>query len=162
MEALAPPQWAERPRKEGVTLNHTVDKHPPSHCESSRPVESQSIGALSEYQGVQRADLNIPPARETSARVGMVNSDSDDDFQDSREALPTRSSTDPITITMCQQEIEALQNQWKADIQQAIGQAVLEYRDQLSSAQNDLQQKDTEHQQSIQRLQDQVLHLSCL
>ena len=31
--------------------------------------------------------------------MGEVDSDSDDDFQDSREVLPTRSSTDPITIT---------------------------------------------------------------
>ena len=99
MEALAPPQQAERPRRGGVTLNRTVDEHPLSHRESSRLVESQGTGAQSEYRGVQRADLNIPPARETSARVGMVNSDSDDDFQDSREALPTRSMTDPITIT---------------------------------------------------------------
>ena len=262
MEALAPPQWAERLRREGITLNHMVGEHPLSHHESSRPVESQSTGALSEYQGVQRADLNIPLARETSARVGVVDSDSDDDFQDSREALPTRSMADPITITrvpqsttlrttqlpsldltrhqeeqpesggspqtpgseegtnashvanlledvkyfhnaalgyqdayealqqqqeelqskfteqaklikeasetlkaveaessMRQQEIEALQSQREADIQHAIGQAMLEYRDQLSLAQNDLQQKDREHQQSIQRLQDQVCAL---
>ena len=44
--------------------------------------------------------------------------------------------------SMHQQEIEALQSQREADIQQAIGQAMLEYRDQLSSAQNDLQQKN--------------------
>ena len=57
---------------------------------------------------------------------------------------------------MQQQEIEALQNQREADIQHTIRQAVLEYRDQLSSVQNHLQQEDREHQQSIQRLQDQV------
>ena len=45
MEALAPPQQAERPRREGVTLNRTVGERPLSHCESSRPVESQSTGA---------------------------------------------------------------------------------------------------------------------
>ena len=33
---------------------------------------------------------------------------------------------------------------------------MLEYRDQLSSAQGNLQQRDREHQQSIQKLQDQV------
>ena len=55
-----------------------------------------------------------------------------------------------------QQEIIALQSQWEADIQHAIGQAVLEYQDQLSSAQSNLQQRDREHQQSIQKLQDQV------
>ena len=51
MEALAPPQWAKRPRREGVTLNCTVGERPLSRCESSRPVESQSTRALSEYQG---------------------------------------------------------------------------------------------------------------
>ena len=44
----------------------------------------------------------------------------------------------------------------EADIQQTIGQAVVQYRDQLSSAQANIQQRDQEHQQSIQRLQDQV------
>ena len=99
MEALAPPQWAGRPRREGVTLNRMVGECPLSRWELSRPVESQSTRALSEYREVQRVDLNIPLARETSAKVDEVDSDSDDDFQDSREALPTRSSADPITIT---------------------------------------------------------------
>ena len=31
--------------------------------------------------------------------MGQVDLDSDDDFQDSREVLPTRSLTDPITVT---------------------------------------------------------------
>ena len=57
---------------------------------------------------------------------------------------------------MRKQEIIALQSQWEADIQHAIGQAVLEYHDQFSSAQSDLHQRDREHQQSIQKLQDQV------
>ena len=55
-----------------------------------------------------------------------------------------------------QQEIATLRGQQEADIQHAIGQAVIQYRDQLSSAQANLQQKDQEHQQSIQKLQDQV------
>ena len=49
-----------------------------------------------------------------------------------------------------------LRNQWEADIQQAVGQAVVQYRDQLSSAQAIQQQRDREHQQSIHRLQEQV------
>ena len=55
-----------------------------------------------------------------------------------------------------QQEITTLRGQQEADIQQAIGQAVVQYRDQLSSAQANQQQKDREHQKSIQKLQDQV------
>ena len=98
MDALAQPQQAERPRREGVTLNHSVDERPLSCCELSNPAGSQSSRAL-EFREVKRADLNIPLARETSAKVGGVDSDSDDDFQDSREVLPTRSSADPITVT---------------------------------------------------------------
>ena len=55
-----------------------------------------------------------------------------------------------------QQEIATLRGQREADIQHAIGQAMVQYRDQLSSAQANLQQRDREHQQSIQKLQDQV------
>ena len=55
-----------------------------------------------------------------------------------------------------QQEIATLHDQREADIQQAVGQAVVQYRDQLSSAQANQQQRDREHQQSIQKLQEQV------
>ena len=46
-----------------------------------------------------RADLNIPPAREPSARVDEVDSNSDVEFQDSREALPTKSLADSVAVT---------------------------------------------------------------
>ena len=53
-------------------------------------------------------------------------------------------------------EYVALQNQWEAEIQQAIGEAVSQYQHQLSSVQSSLQRKDKEYQHSIQKLQDQV------
>ena len=53
-------------------------------------------------------------------------------------------------------ELTTLRSQREADIQQAIGQAVVQYHDQLSSAQATQQQRDREHQQSIHRLQEQV------
>ena len=53
-------------------------------------------------------------------------------------------------------ELTTLRDQREADIQQAVGQAVVQYRDQLSSAQAMQQQRDREHQQSIHRLQEQV------
>ena len=58
--------------------------------------------------------------------------------------------------TARQQEIITLRDQREADIQQAVGQAMVQYCDQLSSAQANQQQQDREHQQSIQRLQEQV------
>ena len=44
--------------------------------------------------------------------------------------------------TARQQEIITLRDQWEADIQQAVGQAVVQYHDQLSSAQANQQQWD--------------------
>ena len=45
------------------------------------------------------SDLDIALARDTqSARVGEVNSDSDVEFQDSREVLPNRSLADSIAV----------------------------------------------------------------
>ena len=98
VEALAPPQRGEWPRREGVTLNHTVGEHPLSRHEPSNQAEGQSSRAPPEYQEVICADLNVAPARETSARVVEVDSDSDVEFQDSREVLPTRSLADSITV----------------------------------------------------------------
>ena len=46
-----------------------------------------------------RADLNIPPTRETSARVAEVDSGSEEEFQDSKEDLPPRSLAESITAT---------------------------------------------------------------
>ena len=257
MEDLAPPQWAERLRREGVTLNCTVDERWLSRHESSKPVESQSARAQLQSREVIRADLNMNLAKETrSTRVAEVELDSDVEFQDSREVQPTRSLADSITVqkvpqvatqetqwppfqdprhqveqsesveseqipgsedganhtanlledvqyfhnatlgyqdayealqlqqeelqsrytqqaqlvqessealkaveeesSMCKQEIRALQDQRDADIQHAVDQAMSHYQEQLSSAQSNLQQRDQEHQWSIQRLQDQV------
>ena len=96
VDALALPQQAERPRREGVTLNCMVAERPLSRHEPSSQAESQSSRAPPEYREVTRSDLNIAPAKETSAKVGEVDSDSDVEFQDSREALPTRSLADSI------------------------------------------------------------------
>ena len=54
------------------------------------------------------------------------------------------------------QELVNLQQQWEADIQQAIDKAVFQYQVQLSSAKSSLQHKDQEYQHSIQKLQEQV------
>ena len=261
VEALAPPQRGEQPRREGVTLNCTVGERSLSRREPpSNQAEGPSSRAPPEYREVMRSDLNIVPARDTqSARVAEVDLDSDVEFQDSREVLPTRSLADSIAVprvpqattsetmqpsstgfvehhteqsesggslqvlnseegvgasnaasliedvryfqnaalgyqdayealqlqqeelqtrftqqaqlvqeasealraaevesSVHKQEIVALQSQQDVDIQRAIDQAVSQYQDQLSSMQSNLQWKDKEHQQSIQRLQDQV------
>ena len=91
VDALAPPKWDEWRRREGVTLNCTVGEHPLSHHEPSSQAVGQSSRAPLEYREVMRADLNIPPSRETSAKVAKVDSGSEDEFQDSKEYFPPRS-----------------------------------------------------------------------
>ena len=216
-----------------------VGERPLSRHEPSNQAEGQSSRAPPEYREVTRADLNIHLARETSARVAEVDSESDVEFQDSKEELPIQSLASSIAVprvpqittretmrpsshelsqhhteqpetgefpqtpssvesanashtanlledikyfhnaalgyqdtykalqqqqeelqsrfteqaklvqeasealkaaevesSVRQQEVIALQSQWEADIQQAIGQAVVEYWDQLSSAQS--------------------------
>ena len=54
------------------------------------------------------------------------------------------------------QEYVALQNQWEAEIWQAVDEAMSQYQHQLSSTQSNQQWKDKEYQHSIQKLQDQV------
>ena len=72
--------------------------------------------------------------------------------QEASEALPAAE----VESSIHQQEIVALQSQWDIDIQCAMDKAVSQYQDQLSSMQSHLQRKNKEHQQSIQKLQDQV------
>ena len=91
-------QRGEQPRREGVTLNRTVGEHPLPRHDPSNQAEGQSSRAPPEYREVIQIDLNIAQARETSARVVEVDSDSDVEFQDSREVLPTKSLADSIAV----------------------------------------------------------------
>ena len=55
-----------------------------------------------------------------------------------------------------QRELLEVQRDYEANVQQAIGEAVMEYREQLAVAKKDWQLKDCEHQQTVHKLQDQV------
>ena len=61
-----------------------------------------------------------------------------------------------VQSSIRQQEYIALQSQQEAEIRRTVDEAVSQYQHQLSSMQSSLQRKDKEHQQSIQKLQDQV------
>ena len=77
-----------------------VGGHPLSrHEQPSSQAEGQRSRAPPEYREVVHGDLNVVLARVSQgARVEEVDSDSDVEFQDSREALPTRSLADSITV----------------------------------------------------------------
>ena len=55
-----------------------------------------------------------------------------------------------------QRELLKLQRDHEANVQQAVGRAVSEYKEQLIAAKQRQQSKDRKHQQTVHRLQDQV------
>ena len=76
--------------------------------------------------------------------------------QEASDALKAAEAESAVRQQELVSELTTLRDQREADIQQAIGQAMVQYRDQLSSSQAMQQQRDREHQQSIHRLQEQV------
>ena len=79
--------------------------------------------------------------------------------QEASDALKANEAESAARQQELVSELTPLRDQREADIQQAVGQAMVQYRDQLSSAQAMQQQWDREHQQSIHRLQEQVCAL---
>ena len=62
-------------------------------------------------------------------------------------------------VSKRQRELLKVQRDHEANVQQAIGKAVVEYREQLTMAKRDQQTKDHEYQQTVHKLQDQVCAL---
>ena len=62
-------------------------------------------------------------------------------------------------VSQRQWELLQVQKDHKANVQQAIGKAVIGYREQLMMAKKDQQLKDHEYQQTVHKLQDQVCAL---
>ena len=55
-----------------------------------------------------------------------------------------------------QRELLKLQRDHEANVEQAVGRAVSEYKEQLTAAKQRQQSKDRKHQQTVHRLQDRV------
>ena len=55
-----------------------------------------------------------------------------------------------------QRELLKLQRDHEANVQQAVGKVVFEYKEQLAATKQRQQSKDRKHQQTVHRLQDQV------
>ena len=55
-----------------------------------------------------------------------------------------------------QRELFEVKRDYETNVQQAIGEAVVEYREQLAIAKKDWQLRDHEHQRVVHKLQDQV------
>ena len=123
----------------------TNGSHTANLLEDVRYFHNAALGYQDAYKALQQQQEELQSRFTDQAKL----------VQEASEALKAAE----VESSVRQQEIIALQSQWEADIQHAIGQAMLEYQDQLSSVQSNLQQRDREHQQSIQKLQDQVCAL---
>ena len=123
--------------EQGAGASHTANL-----LEDVRYFQNVALGYQDAYEALQLQQEELQTRFTQQAQL----------VQEASEALRAAE----IESSVWQQEIVALQSQRDADIQHAVDQAVLQYQDQLSSVQINLQWKDKEHQQSIQKLQDQV------
>ena len=151
----SPTRTRQTPHTESVESAQT-----PGSAESVKSANTHTADLLEDVKYFHNAALSYQDAYE-ALQVQQVElqtkfTEQAQLVQEASDAL----KANEVESAACQQELvselTALKTQWEADIQQAVGQAVVQYRDQLSSAQTMQQQQDREHQQSIQRLQEQV------
>ena len=124
----------------------SVNTHTANLLEDVKYFHNTALSYQDAYEALQLQQVELQTKFTEQAQL----------VQEASEALKAAE----VESAACQQELATelttLRNQREADIQQAIGQAVVQYCDQLSSAQTTQQQRDREHQQSIQKLQEQV------
>ena len=132
----------------------------PSSVESVESVNTHTADLLEDVKYFHNAALSYQDAYEAlqvqQAELQTKFTEQAQLVQEASEALKAVEAEATARQQELATELTTLRNQWEADIQQAVGQAMVQYRDQLSSAQATQQQRDREHQQSIQKLQEQV------
>ena len=124
----------------------SVNTHTANLLEDVKYFHNAALSYQDAYEALQLQQVELQTKFTEQAQL----------VQEASEALKAVEAESTARQQELATELTTLRNQREADIQQAIGQAVVQYHDQLSSAQAMQQQRDREHQQSIQRLQEQV------
>ena len=106
--------------EQGTCASHTANL-----LEDVRYFQNAALGYQDAYEALQLQQEELQTRFTQQAQL----------VQEASEALRAAE----VESSVCQQEIVALKSQQDADIQHAIDQAVLQYQDQLSSAQINLQ-----------------------
>ena len=151
----SPTRVRQTPRTESVESIQT-----PGSTESVESTNTHEAELLEDVKYFHNAALSYQDAYEAlQAQQGELQTKFSEQAQLVQEASDALKANEAESAARQQElvsELTTLRNQREVDIQQAVGKAVVQYRDQLSSAQATQQQRDREHQQSIQKLQEQV------
>ena len=124
----------------------SVNTHTANLLEDVKYFHNAALSYQDAYEALQAQQVELQTKFTEQAQL----------VQEASDALRANEAESAARQQELVSELTTLRNQREADIQQAVGQAVVQYRDQLSSAQATQQQRDREHQQSIHRLQEQV------
>ena len=124
----------------------SVNTHTANLLEDVKYFHNAALSYQDAYEALQLQQVELQTKFTEQAQL----------VQEASEALKAAEVESAARQQELATELTTLRNQWEADIQQAVGQAVVQYHDQLSLAQAMQQQRDREHQQLIQRLQEQV------
>ena len=132
----------------------------PSSVESVESINTHTANLLEDVEYFHNAVLSYQDAYEAlqlqQVELQTKFTEQAQLVQEASEALKAVEAESTTHQRELATELTTLHSQWEAEIQQAVGEAVVQYRDQLSLAQAMQQQRDREHQQSIQKLQEQV------
>ena len=124
----------------------SVNSHMANLLEDVRYFHNAALSYQDAYEALQAQQVELQTKFKEQAQL----------VQEASDALKANEAESAACQQELVSELTTLRNQREANIQQAVGQAVVQYHDQLSSAQAKQQQRDREHQQSIHKLQEQV------
>ena len=115
-----------------MELVESVNTHTANLLEDVKYFHNTALSYQDAYEALQAQQVELQTKFSEQAQL----------VQEASDALKAAEAESAV----CQQELAAelttLRSQREADIQQAIGQAMVQYRDQLSSTQATQQQRD--------------------
>ena len=138
---------------------------PNSVAESVESVNTHTANMLEDVKYFHNAALSYQDAYEVlqlqQVELQTKFTDQAQLVQEASEALKAVEAESTARQQELTTELTTLHNQWEAGIQQAVGQAVVQYCDQLGSAQATQQQWDQEHQHQSRGCRSKSVLWSC-
>ena len=135
-----------RPRHQVQQTESVESVQTPNSVESVESVNTHTANLLEDVKYFHNAALSYQDAYEAlqlqQVELQTKFTEQAQLVQEASEALKAVEAESTAHQQELTTELTTLHGQWEADIQQAIGQAVVQYRDQLSSAQTMQQQQD--------------------
>ena len=124
----------------------SVNAHKANLLEDVKYFHNAALSYQDAYEALQEQQVELQTKFSNQAQL----------VQEASDALRASEVESAARQQELMSELTALRDQREADIQHAVGQTVVQYREQLESERTMQKQWDREHQQSIHRLQEQV------